>query len=240
MTQTAQPTSTETATPEPDLTKTLAALPTQGQIVPPSEDSHILYYTIAGDSLDVVSLHFGVEMSEITSPDEIDHEGLLPPGQLLIIPNRLGETSSTSKLLPDSEVTFSPSTVDFDIQAFVDQAGGYLSTYTEYLASTGWTSGADIIGRVALEYSLNPRLLLAFLEYKSGWVYGTPQTEFDTVYPMGYANSMKEDLYLQCAWFASTVMDGYYGWREGRTLVVDYLDGQVVRLAPQLNAGTIG
>ena len=51
---------------------------------------------------------------------------------------------------------------------------------------------------------------------------------------------MKEDLYLQCAWFASTVMDGYYGWREGRTLVVDYLDGQVVRLAPQLNAGTIG
>jgi hypothetical protein len=188
----------------------------------------------------VVSLHFGVEMSEITSPDEIDHEGLLPPGQLLIIPNRLGETSSTSKLLPDSEVTFSPSTVDFDIQAFVDQAGGYLSTYTEYLASTGWTSGADIIGRVALEYSVNPRLLLAFLEYKSGWVYGTPQTEFDRVYPMGYVNSMKEDLYLQCAWFASTVMDGYYGWREGRTLVVDYLDGQVIRLAPQLNAGTVG
>lgn len=240
VTQTAQPTPTETATPEPDMTKTLAALPTQGQIVPPSEDSQILYYTIAGDSLDVVSLHFGVEMSEITSPDEIDHEGLLPPGQLLIIPNRLGETSSTSKLLPDSEVTFSPSTVDFDIQAFVDQAGGYLSIYTEYLASTGWTSGADIIGRVALEYSVNPRLLLAFLEYKSGWVYGTPQTEFDRVYPMGYVNSMKEDLYLQCAWFASTVMDGYYGWREGRTLVVDYLDGQVIRLAPQLNAGTVG
>jgi len=240
VTQTAQPTPTETATPEPDITKTLAALPTQGQIVPPSEDSQILYYTIAGDSLDVVSLHFGVEMSEITSPDDIDHEGLLPPGQLLIIPNRLGETSSTSKLLPDSEVTFSPSTVDFDIQAFVDQAGGYLSTYTEYLASTGWTSGADIIGRVALEYSVNPRLLLAFLEYKSGWVYGTPQTEFDRVYPMGYVNSMKEDLYLQCAWFASTVMDGYYGWREGRTLVVDYLDGQVIRLAPQLNAGTVG
>ena len=57
---------------------------------------------------------------------------------------------------------------------------------------------------------------------------------------MGYANSMKEDLYLQCAWFASTVMDGYYGWREGRTLVVDYLDGQIIRLAPQLNAGTVG
>lgn len=238
--ETEEPVQTEIPASDPDFQQTLQYLPTQGQIVPPSEDPNILYYTIGGDSLDVISLHFGVEMDEIASPDSIDHDGLLPPGQLLIIPNRLGETSSTSKLLPDSEVTFSPSTVDFDIQAFVDQAGGYLSTYTEYLMSTGWTSGADIISRVALEYSVNPRLLLAFLEYRAGWVYGEPQTEFDRVYPMGHADSTKEDLYLQCAWFASTVMDGYYGWREGRTLVVDYLDGQEIRLAPQLNAGTVG
>ena len=107
-------------------------------------------------------------------------------GQLLIIPNRLGETSSTSKLLPDSEVTFSPSTVDFDIEAFVTQAGGYLSTYTEYLASTGWTSGADIIGRVASGIFCSIRgLLLAFLEYKSGWVYGTPQNRVRHRVPHG-------------------------------------------------------
>ena len=160
--KTEEPVQTEIPTVEPAIQQTMVYLPTQAQIVPPSQDTQLLYYTIAGDSLDVVSLHFGVEMDEITSPDTIDHEGLLPPGQLLIIPNRLGETSSTSKLLPDSEVTFSPSTIEFDIQTFVDQAGGYLSTYTEYLASTGWTSGADIIGRVALEYSVNPRLLLAF------------------------------------------------------------------------------
>jgi len=159
-------------------TRTPLPLPTEGQIVPAGDDTHILYYTIAGDSLPVVSLRFGVDMASITSPNSIDPEGLLSPDQLLIIPNRLDITSSKMKLLPDSEVTFSPSTIDFDIHDFVEDAGGYLSSYKEYLATTGWTNGADVINRVALEYSVNPRLLLAFLEYRSGWVYGQPQDVF--------------------------------------------------------------
>jgi murein DD-endopeptidase MepM/ murein hydrolase activator NlpD len=215
-------------------------LPTQGQIVPPSDDPSILYYTAAGDSLSVVSLRFGVNIDEIKSPEPIERRGLIPPGQLLIIPNRLGETSSHSKLLPDSEVTFSPSTIDFDIQGFVESAGGYLSTHSQYLATTGITSGADVIGRIALEYSVNPRLLLAFLEYQSGWVYGFPEDQQAIDYPMGYQDEGRKDLYLQAAWFASRVMDGYYGWKEGRRLVVNFNDGSVLRLAPQLNAGSVG
>ncbi len=215
-------------------------LPTQGQIIPPSEETHILYYTIAGDSLPMVSNRFGVDMDDITSPQLIERRGLIAPGQLLIIPNNLEVTSSRSKLLPDSEVTFSPSTIDFDIHGFVDEAGGYLSSHTQWLSSTGTTSGADVIARIALEYSVNPRLLLAFLEYQSGWVYGYPQDELAERYPMGYVDSAKEDLYLQSAWFASRVMDGYYGWREGRRLVVNFKDGHTLRLAPQLNAGTVG
>jgi len=226
----------------PDIQNTPRNLPTEGQIVPHTGDTHILYYTIAGDSLPVVSLHFGVDFEEVTSPDTLDPKGLLPPGQLLVIPNKLDQTSATTKLLPDSEVTFSPSTIEFDIQGFVDSAGGYLAEYEEYLASTGWTSGADIISRVALEYSVNPRLLLSFLEYQSGWVYGFPEDgdRLTIEYPMGYVNSMKKNLYLQSAWFASMVMDGYYGWREGRRLVINFQDDQDLRLAPQLNAGTVG
>lgn len=217
-------------------------LPTQGQIVPPSDDTHVLYYTIAGDSLPMVSKRFGVDMDDITSPEPLERKRLLNPGLLLIIPNTMEVTSSKQKLLPDSEVTFSPSTIEFDIQKFVDDAGGYLSQYQEYLASTGWTSGADIIARVALEYSVNPRLLLAFLERQSGWVYGfpDPQDKNALTYPMGYVIEMKKDLYLQSAWFATKVMEGYFGWREGRRLVVTFQDGTELRLAPQLNAGSVG
>jgi hypothetical protein len=102
------------------------------------------------------------------------------------------------------------------------------------------TSGADVIALIALEYSVNPRLLLAFLEYHSGWVYGFPQDQLAIDYPMGYQNEFNKDLYLQAAWFASRVMDGYYGWKEGRRLVVGFNDGRILRLAPQLNPGTVG
>jgi murein DD-endopeptidase MepM/ murein hydrolase activator NlpD len=224
----------------PTAPQPLLPLPTQGQIVPPSDDPNILYYTVAGDSLSVVSLRFGVNIDEIKSPELIERRGLIPPGQLLIIPNRLGETSSRSKLLPDSEVTFSPSTIDFDIHGFVEEAGGYLANHSQYLATTGITSGADVISRIAIEYSVNPRLLLAFLEYQSGWVYGFPQDQMAKDYPMGYQDDAKKDLYLQAAWFASRVMDGYYGWKEGRRLVVGFNDGRILRLAPELNSGSVG
>ena len=226
-------------TPEPEPLPSLV-LPTQGQIIPPSDDPQILYYTVAGDSLQGVSLRFGVNIDEINSPSEINRRGFLPPGQLLIIPNRLGETSSRTKLLPDSEVTFSPSTIDFDIQAYVEAAGGYLSTHSQFLGTTGITSGADVVARVARDFSVNPRLLLAALEYHSGWVYGMPENKNQIDYPLGYEHESWKDLFQQLAWFSSRVMDGYYGWKEGRRLVVTFNDGGVLRLAPQLNAGSAG
>jgi murein DD-endopeptidase MepM/ murein hydrolase activator NlpD len=239
-TPTAEPTDVQPTPTEIHAQRTVEPYAGQSQIVPQSEEKHILYYTIAGDSLSVVSAHFGVDMPEIASPDPIEREGLLPPGQLLIIPDVLPEISEQTKLLPDSEVTFSPSTVDFDVEAFVNEAGGYLSTFTEDLNTTGVTTGAQIIERIALEYSVNPRLILAFLEFRSGWVYNDDVSDSSLIYPLGYENPLKEGLYMQCAWFASTVMGGYYGWREGRTLVVNFDDGQILRLAPELNAGTIG
>ena len=62
--------------------RTPLPIPTEGQVVPAGEDTQVLYYTIAGDSLPVVSLRFGVDMDTITSPEPLDTSGLLPPDQL--------------------------------------------------------------------------------------------------------------------------------------------------------------
>ena len=150
----------DTATPTPE-----------GSLV---NSAPILYYTQAADTLPVVAVRFGVQPAEITSPDPLPETALLPPNQLLLIPRRLSNTTSSQRLLPDSEVVYSPSSTDFDVRAYVEQAGGYLSTYEEWLQSTKTTTGADIITRVAQENSINPRLLLALLEYHSHWVTGQP------------------------------------------------------------------
>lgn len=210
------------------------------QPLPVTDNPPILYYAQAGDTLPVVSVRFGVDPAEITSPSSIPETSLISPNQLLIIPRRFINTTPPEKILPDSEIVFSPSAVNFDLKTFINQAGGYLSTYQEYLGSTGWTSGADIIWRIGLENSINPRLLLALLEYQSGWVYGQPADLLHTDYPMGFVDINNKQLYPQLAWAVNELSIGYYGWREGLLTNISFPDGVFTpRLAPGLNAGSV-
>ena len=205
------------------------------------EDSTIrLYDSQAGDTLPVVAVRFAVDVSEITSPvDPLPGESLLPPHTLLIIPNKLANTTSQQKILPDSELVYSPSAVDFDIEGYVNQAGGYLSTYREWLGTTQWTTGADVVARIALENSINPRLLLALLEYQSGIVLGQPEDFAKRDYPMGMIDLSRKGLYKQLTWAVNHLSVGFYGWREGLLTEIQFSDGATARLAPDLNAGTV-
>ena len=65
--------------------------------------------------------------------------------------------------------------------------------------------------RVAQNYSVNPRLLLALLEYRSGWV--TNATPQNVDYPLGFFDDYYAGLYRQMAWAADNLNRGYYYWR---------------------------
>jgi len=228
------------------LAEQLSATPTPAMVVgaenptPAEVDSTpILYYTQAGDTLPLVALRFNVLPEEITSPVTLPENSLLQPNTLLLIPKRLTNTTSPIRLIPDSELVYSPSTVDFDIEEYVNQAGGYLSQYREWLGSTQWTTGAEIIQRVALENSINPRLLMGLLEYQSGWVLGMPENALEEDYPLGYVDLSQAGLYTQLVWAVNQLSIGYYGWREGAMTAIQFSDGVTARLAPELNAGTV-
>ncbi len=237
---TPQPTSPSTVSTPPPPAGTLIAPGASPTATPlPINAPPLLYYTQAGDTLETVAVRFGVQPNEITSPDPLPSNQLLPPNQLLLIPRRIANTTSSIHLLPDSEVVYSPSAATFDVDAYVREAGGYLSTYRQYLNSTGWTSGAEIVRRVALNNSINPRLLLALLEYQSGWVFGQPKTLRDRDYPLGYVNLNAKDLFHQLSWAVNQISTGYYGWREGLLTEIRFPDGAVARLAPDLNAGSV-
>ncbi len=234
-----------TDTPAPALPPAETAIPwletpvLQASPTPlPVNTTPILYYTQAADTLPVVAVRFGVRPEEITSPDPLSQTALLPPNQLLIIPRRLVNVASSQRIFPDSEVVYSPSASDFDIKAFVKEAGGYLSTYKEWFKTTQTDTGAEIVARVAIENSINPRLLLALLEYQSGWVYGRPADIKVADYPMGLVDLSQKGLYHQLVWTVNQLSVGYYSWREGRLLELRFKDGVTTRLAPDLNAGS--
>jgi hypothetical protein len=180
-----------------------------------------------------------VDASEITSPATLPEKELLIPDTFLIIPNRLGETTPNVQIMPDSEVVYSPSAMDFDVDAYVSGANGYLSVYREYLVSTGWTTGAQAVERIAIENSINPRLLLALIEYESGWVNGQPSNLAQGDYPLGHIDVQYRGLFRQMMWAVQELSNGYYGWRGGTLTELTFPDGTTVRLSPQLNAGTV-
>ncbi len=154
-------------------------------------------------------------------------------------PKTMTPTIQPGWLFPDSEVVYSPTALDFDIQAYLDQTHGWLKNYREYLKSTAWTSAAQIIQRVALENSINPRLLLALLEYHCDCVLGDLPSNVDQDYLLGNGDYHRKGLFRQLSWASSRLSAGYYGWRGGSLLEIDLGHRVNIPIDPKINAGSV-
>ncbi|HZU86896.1 MAG TPA: peptidoglycan DD-metalloendopeptidase family protein [Anaerolineaceae bacterium] len=214
-------------------TYTLTPVPTRT----PTQSPPLQYITQSGDTLPALSVRFGVDVELITSDAAIPAMGFINPGQILVIPNVLGQTGPRDLLLPDTEVVFSPTSLNFNLEQYVNQAGGYLSTYREYIIDRSM-AGWEVIDQQARDNSINPRLLLALLEQESGWVYGQPQNPNQIDYPLGWTDLNYKGLNRQLKWIISQLSTGYYGWRSGGYSGLFFPDGSSLRMAPQLNAGS--
>jgi LysM repeat protein len=195
------------------------------------------YETQPGDTLAALAARFSVTPEQISPPQP--STGLLIAGQLLSIPNLLGDAPYPSAVLPDSAVIYSPQVANFDIGTTVAQAGGYLSTYSEEVDPGKLETGAQIIQRVALESSINPQVLLAVLEFRSGWVRGQPYDPSMVEYPIGFYVPDYHGLYLELSLVAKQLNIGYYGWRQGSQVDLVFPDDSHVRISPALNAGSV-
>lgn len=196
------------------------------------------YLTQSGDTLPVLAARFGVNPADLQAPNGLISATFLAGGQLLVIPQVLGETSPAQQLLPDSEVVFGGGAASFDPQAFAVAQGGYLGRYKGFVEQRT-QAGGDVLLVVARNHSLNPRLLLALLEAESGWVTNPTPTGDALRYPLGWVHAANEPLYTQLSWASAHLAIGYYGWRAGTLTTLTFPDGETLRLAPTLNAGTV-
>lgn len=225
-----------TPTPTPDG----ANIMIQATLTPSYDSAPFLYYAQSGDMLSAVANRFGVEESEITSDGDLTKTTLIDPGTLLVIPNRITEpTTPNIQIMPDAEIIFSFTSANFDVQDYVKQQDGYLSKFKDYLGSTGWINGDDAIERLAYENSINPRLLLAILEFESRWVRGQPIDYLHKDYPMGFNDYHYKGMSVQLVWAINNLSIAYYSWRAGTLTHLEFQDGSQLRLDPRLNAGSV-
>jgi LasA protease len=201
----------------------------------PAEDSYA-YRTQSGDSLTAIALRFGAAKYEIrdTSGLSLSDRGFLPPGLVLSIPRKLGALSDATQLFPDGEIVYSKSSEKFSVENFVLGRRGFLLQYRD----TDGRSGAEIISKLARDNSINPRILLSLLEYTSGWV-ASADPSGNPDYPMHFYDIYHKGLYSQMMLAVDYLERGYYGWREAKILCLYFNDGTNIRLAPDLNAGTV-
>ena len=224
-----------TPTPSPSPTSTPTPLPT----ATPLPDGYVEYTTQSGDTLEVVAAHFGVSTANIMSDVEIEDASLiLAPGMRLLVKDGLGDTTFPFQLFPDSAVVYSSAAIGFDVQSFADEQGGFLSAYGE-LMTRGTTPASEIIYQLALEYSINPRILLVLMEYESGWVTSPQVSEQQFHYPFGWQKADRDSVYFQTGWAIQQLASGYYQWRSGKLTELTFTDGSTLRLSPYLNAGTV-
>ncbi|MBI5293402.1 MAG: LysM peptidoglycan-binding domain-containing protein [Chloroflexi bacterium] len=195
-------------------------------------------YTLQpGEDLGVIAGRYGVSFDQIRAANGFTGGEVLQPGQTILVPQVMQQTSPAFKIIPDSELVYGPTTIDFDTAAFVSKfKRGYLLNYRETVDGEP-VSGAALIERAAQNYSLNPRLLLALLEYQSGWL--TQAKPKNSVYPFGRAQGGTEGLYRQIQWAANALNRGFYEWRDGSLSLLILSDGTRVGLDGGLNGATV-
>jgi LasA protease len=245
--ETPQPTFTITSSPtveDPMFTASPTApkaTPTPDEIRPTPElrDWSESYVVQVGDTLNDIAQQYGVAVLQIQVVNNLQDPNFLAVGQVLTIPPPTPQPAGPNlKIIPDSELVYGPSAVDLDPIMEIIAVDGILANYWEEIDEE-ILEGPQIVQMVAENYSVNPRLLLAILEYQSHWVRGNGEDLEFNLYPMGWYDITKQGLASQLSWAADQLNYGFYRWRAGWSGPFVFPDGRVVPVGPGVNAGTV-
>ena len=190
-----------------------------------------------GETLGYIAQLYGSSIDQLLALNQLDNSNLVYVGQALLVPASATLIGPDFKLIPDSELVYGPAASGFDVHTFVTAYSGYLLTYEEVVENQT-LSGPAILSLVAHRFSVNPRLLLAVLEYRAGWI--TQASSVVERFPLGYRASNQPGLYAQLSWAANELNWGFYGRSEGGLNALTLADGTRVGYAPTINDGTAG
>jgi LasA protease len=197
------------------------------------------YTAQTGDTLPALAARFNTTVDEIfaANPQIPQDATTMPPGMPMNIPIYfLALWANPFQILPDHAFVFGPTLVGFNTSAYLESQPGWLKNYHVY-AGGKWRTGGELIDFVAINYSINPRLLIALLEYQGGALtLSDPPVKKNL---LGFTRIYWENPYLQLVIAANTLNNGYYGWRLGKLIEFEGLDGILIRPDPWQNAASV-
>lgn len=207
--------------PTPDAPKTMPTMRTNEET----------YQVQMNDSLNLIARQYGVDLNAIVSANQLMNPNLLEIGQELVIPPPNPDAKAPAfKIIPDSELVFGPSGVGFDPYNLI-------YSFDSYLSSLDYSD--KVILQVAKDYSVNPRILIAMLEYSTGWVTG-PNLELKK--PVDGEEPIKDawesGLVTILSRMSNSLNWGYYSWKANSLSYYVLSDGSYSPADETINAGT--
>ncbi len=229
-----------TSTPSLTVQTSPNNLPTQNTVATPINKTYVVQ---AGDTLSGIAAQFGVQLQTIMRINQISDPNVLEIGQVIVLPGDPTTRSPEFKIISDRRFIRGPGSQQFDVYAFVNQQQGYIKTANDIVDEI-YLTAADVVKRVSEEFSVDPRLLLAVLQYRSQWLTQTQIDDNFKQFPIQGKPSPdgidRSGLYKQLSWAANQLNAGYYGWKYKGADTIEFDDGTRLRYAANINAGTVG
>lgn len=200
-------------------------------------DNFIVHSVASGETLGYIAQQYGLTLDEIVAANNLTSADFLQVGQEIHIPSTPAQTGPTYKIIPDSELVFGPAAKGFRVRDFVTPRGSYLLNYEEEVEGQ-LLAGPELVELVAHRFSVNPRVLLALLEYWGGWVSRTGDVPVELI--LNYSTDVPPTLYDQLGAAANQLNWGYYGRSEANQLTFTLSDGTKIAYAAEINDGTAG
>lgn len=200
----------------------------------------------AGDTLISIADRYGTTLDSLLASNTLENPNILSIGQVIKLPDLPTEFTPPLKLLPDSRLVRASN--DFDVAGFIASQPGFLRTVTDevdYRQFDGSNlkqkrTAAQIVEQISVEYSVDPRLLLALLEYRAGWLSNPNPNQVQKTFPLIFSlETNRFGLYRQLSWAAYHLNAGYYGWKYRALTTLEFESGERFLYDSGLNAATV-
>jgi LysM repeat protein len=198
------------------------------------------YTAQSGDTVAAIAAHFNTTADEILAANpQLPITNTLEPGTQLTIPAYYFPLGGpTFKIISDGALVYGPDAVDFDVAAYLASQSGYARTLSAFMAGKQRDAAGAIV-YVAQQYSLNPKLLLALMEWRTGALTTADVSAVVLQNPLGRVDGVS-GFAPQLRWAAEQLSIGYYGWRSGALTEIPLSEGYTSRVDAYQNAGTVG
>lgn len=225
----------------------------------PVEPTYSLHSTMplehvvqAGDTLSYIAQQYNVTLNSLIEANQLINPDLLEVGQIINLPSIPSMTTPVLELMSDYRFIRGQESKRFNIEQFLNSNSGILRSISDIVNSRA-SNGAgfderleawQIIERVSSEYSIDARLLIAILEYKTGWLsasgdYQSQMITHPIIRPEQSTGVNRSGLYRQLAYAANELNRGYYGWKGRGTRQIETFDNVRMLISAQNSPSTI-